>query len=332
MKPVIAKNSRRDNSGLNLNERAVLHHMLMSLTKDGLFCQKPSFIASELCSTSGTICRITGDLVKKGAVMVIESDRRSETGGYNLPTIYKPIPPVEWAPIPPVKQALIPPVEQENGLIPPVEQAKSLKTALVPNGTLEAITRVESIKLSDMKEGYMEGGKDAKVEQAAAKVQTAEVVYDRGTTVLLDGFKHSRLPKCLNCLKEIVDFCIIDGVVEIETFCSDDYENDATCGWRYRLGQKMREQYRASQVPATHHPDYKSGQVIDVDDFDTERVPRCEFCPIDDKDFVEDVETASGVTIQATCAKETCRAEHARMLAGQLEYADTEHCQDAAIA
>jgi len=142
MSKIIRKPRKKSADALDLNDRAVLHYALLARTKDGLFCEKPIKTAIELNSSAATIVRTFHSLVQKGACKVVEKNRTSAKG-VPLPTIYRPIPPVEWAylalitPIPPVERA---PISIESNPVPPVERGNP-----IPNGTLEALQRTESL-------------------------------------------------------------------------------------------------------------------------------------------------------------------------------------------
>jgi hypothetical protein len=106
-----------------------------------------------LNSSAATIVRTSHSLVAKRSFKVIETNRKSKEG-VPLPTIYRPIPPVEWrfldtcSPIPPVERA---PNSNESSPVPPVKWGKP-----VPNGTLEAHCVQESLSLHDCSQGVQE--------------------------------------------------------------------------------------------------------------------------------------------------------------------------------
>lgn len=144
------------------------------------------------------------------------------------------------------------------------------------------------------------------------------------------GFDEDRVPKCEQCRRETVDWDVQPRGVFIRRFCGQECEGNADI--RKEL-QKKRDAERA-----TRQPDYSFNQVIAIDAFDECRLPNCEMCngaydeETEESGVVDYIETLESVKILSVCQKAKCRAEHANMVAGQIEYADTEHCQDAAIA
>ena len=276
--------------------------MSLDCTKDGYFCEKPKATASALNSTAGSICRYEDGIVDKGFAVVIESDRRSS--GVPLPTIYKPVPPMEWAsvfPIPPVEQAPHSTCGTGENPIPPVEQVQVTENIEnlenqkpVPFGTLEDIHITKSTINSPYIDSVVIGD----------KVNVSRCV------------EQVKITQPIKLARPTVEFNRCQGIKDGKQCWYEAPEGGEFCGCHD--GSKVTVDPKVLQEMASTTP-YALGSRVLRDRFNQSRLPECPECgrPCDYDDDPQDdnrweiYSTCGGYGCAEAIYKRACSA-HAR--------------------
>jgi hypothetical protein len=207
-----------------MSEMGLLSYMLGKVDANGHFQQRQNTTAYDLLTTRPTVHRVEKELIRKGAVRVVRGSIRGDNSLNGL-AILQPL-----ASCPVIDMSTNgQEVMSTNGHEP---QAIDNAQSSCPNGHLEPNT----ITTNTIKSPYIDNSVVDISINAGVDMKPVTEPYKTGQkNIPTLMFDRKRVPMCIECGLETVDFFDYKGSIDLEHFCDEE-----TCGAKWQEDRRER--------------------------------------------------------------------------------------------